>query len=94
MLHLLRAGHSDYVINDAALAYMHDRSLAGPTIARLAELRFTVTNPDLDTTIVGTAHAAYQHDNVVLLQKGPLPADVYAEAERRVAEAGCVPRRA
>jgi hypothetical protein len=36
-LDLLRAGHSDYVINDAALAYMRDRALAGPTIARLAE---------------------------------------------------------
>jgi hypothetical protein len=36
-LDLLRAGHSDYVINDAALVYMRERSLAGPTIARLAE---------------------------------------------------------
>ena len=36
-LALLRAGHSDYVINDAALAYMHGRALAGPIIARLAQ---------------------------------------------------------
>jgi hypothetical protein len=36
-LDLLRAGHTDYVINEAALAYMHERALAGPTIARLAE---------------------------------------------------------
>lgn len=36
-LDLLRAGHTDYVINDAALAYMRDHSLAGPTIARLVE---------------------------------------------------------
>jgi hypothetical protein len=34
---LLRAGHTDYVINDAALAYMHGRALAGPIIARLAQ---------------------------------------------------------
>ncbi len=35
-LDLLRAGHTDYVINDAALAYMHQRALAGPVIRRLA----------------------------------------------------------
>jgi hypothetical protein len=36
-LALLRARHSDYVINDAALAYMHGRALAGPIVARLAQ---------------------------------------------------------
>jgi hypothetical protein len=35
-LDLLRAGHTDYVINDAALAYMHWRALAGPVIHQLA----------------------------------------------------------
>ncbi len=34
-LDLLRAGHADYVINDAALASMRQRNLAGPLIARL-----------------------------------------------------------
>ena len=34
-LDLLRAGHTDYVVNDAALAYMRARKLAGPLIARL-----------------------------------------------------------
>jgi hypothetical protein len=32
----LRAGHSDYVINDEALAYMRGRNLAGAVIERLA----------------------------------------------------------
>jgi hypothetical protein len=36
-LDLLRAGYTDYVINDAALSYMRERALAGPIIARLAE---------------------------------------------------------
>ena len=36
-LDLLRAGHTDYVVNEAALGYMRERALAGPTIARLAE---------------------------------------------------------
>ena len=35
-LSLLRAGHSDYVINAEALAYMRTRRLAGPVIDRLA----------------------------------------------------------
>ena len=35
-LDLLRAGYTDYVINDAALAYMRDHALAAPVIARLA----------------------------------------------------------
>jgi hypothetical protein len=35
-LDLLRAGHGDYVVNEAALAYMRDRALAGPVIALLA----------------------------------------------------------
>ena len=35
-LELLRAGYTDYVINDAALSYMRDHALAAPVIARLA----------------------------------------------------------
>ena len=35
-LDLLRAGHGEYVINAAALAYMRSRSLAGPVLSRLA----------------------------------------------------------
>jgi Transposase IS66 family len=35
-LDLLRAGHTDYVVNDVALDYMRARSLAGPVISRLA----------------------------------------------------------
>ena len=34
-LELLRTGHGNYVINQAALSYMRGRSLAGPVIARL-----------------------------------------------------------
>ena len=36
-LHLLRAGHADYMINAEALAYMRGRGLPGPVITRLAE---------------------------------------------------------
>ena len=36
-LELLRAGHGDYVINQAAFSYLRKRKLAGTVIARLAE---------------------------------------------------------
>ena len=51
-------------------------------------LRFTFSNPDLDTTIVGTANPAHLRANVEILRKGPLPPDLYAEAKRRLADAG------
>ena len=36
-LDLLRAGHTDFVLNDAAFDYMRDRALSAALIARLAE---------------------------------------------------------
>jgi hypothetical protein len=36
-LDLLRAGRTDYVLNEAALGYLRSRGLAAPLIARLAE---------------------------------------------------------
>jgi aryl-alcohol dehydrogenase-like predicted oxidoreductase len=54
-------------------------------------LRFTYTHPDLDTTIVGTVNPAHLQDNVEALLKGPLPADLYEEAKRRLAIAGSAP---
>ena len=47
-------------------------------------LRFTFSHPDLDTTIVGTANPAHLRANLDALAKGPLPADVCAEALRRL----------
>jgi aryl-alcohol dehydrogenase-like predicted oxidoreductase len=54
-------------------------------------LRFTLSNPDLDTTIVGTASADHLAANLAAAQKGPLPAVVVAEAKRRLTEAGSRP---
>ena len=47
-------------------------------------LRFTLSNPDLDTTIVGTRNIDHLHSNLDIARKGPLPADVVAEAKRRL----------
>ncbi len=54
-------------------------------------LRFTLSNPDLDTTIVGTKSVEHLACNVVAALAGPLPADVVTEAKRRLAAAGSAP---
>jgi aryl-alcohol dehydrogenase-like predicted oxidoreductase len=54
-------------------------------------LRFTLSNSDLDTTIVGTRDAGHLHDNIDAALKGPLPESVVEEAKRRLAEAGSRP---
>ena len=41
-LDLLRAGHTDFVLNDAAFDYMRGRALSAPLVARLAEQPETV----------------------------------------------------
>lgn len=46
-------------------------------------LRFTLSNPDMTTTIVGTANAAHIRDNVEAASTGPLPAAVYERARER-----------
>jgi aryl-alcohol dehydrogenase-like predicted oxidoreductase len=47
-------------------------------------LRFTLSHPGLTTTIVGTANPAHLAANIVVAEAGPLPADLYAEAKKRL----------
>jgi aryl-alcohol dehydrogenase-like predicted oxidoreductase len=47
-------------------------------------LRFTLSHPGLSTTIVGTANADHLRTNVAVAEKGPLPAEVYAQAKERL----------
>ncbi len=49
-------------------------------------LRFTLSHPDLSTTIVGTSNADHLRSNLAIAEKGPLSADVYAAARERLAE--------
>jgi aryl-alcohol dehydrogenase-like predicted oxidoreductase len=51
-------------------------------------LRFTLSHPDLHTTIVGTSDVGHLEANLAAARKGPLAADVYAEANRRLAADG------
>ncbi len=53
-------------------------------------LRFTITNPDINTTVVGTLHPEHLLENVAAVLRGPLPASVYSEAKRRLAGARAV----
>jgi aryl-alcohol dehydrogenase-like predicted oxidoreductase len=50
-------------------------------------LRFTLSHPDMTTTIVGTANLDHLRANVTAARQGPLPPDVYAEAKRRLSTA-------
>ena len=54
-------------------------------------LRFTLSDPNLDTTIVGTKSVNHLQDNVAAALKGPLPEDLLAEAKLRLAAAGSAP---
>jgi aryl-alcohol dehydrogenase-like predicted oxidoreductase len=54
-------------------------------------LRFTISDPDLDTTIVGTKNPEHLRANLAAAQKGPLAPDVYDEAKRRLTAAGSRP---
>jgi aryl-alcohol dehydrogenase-like predicted oxidoreductase len=50
-------------------------------------LRYTLSHPEMHTTIVGTSNVAHLESNLEATRKGPLPADVYSEARRRIAQA-------
>ena len=51
-------------------------------------LRFTLSHPDVHTTIVGTQNLGHLSENAAAAMRGPLPEDVYAEAKRRLDDAG------
>ncbi len=51
-------------------------------------LRYTLTHPHCDTTIVGTTRIDHLEENLAGVMKGPLSPDTYAEAKRRLDAAG------
>jgi aryl-alcohol dehydrogenase-like predicted oxidoreductase len=51
-------------------------------------LRFTLSHPGLSSTIVGTSQVAHLSSNLAFAEKGPLPADLYEEAKRRLSPTG------
>jgi aryl-alcohol dehydrogenase-like predicted oxidoreductase len=47
-------------------------------------LRFTLSHPDLSSTIVGTSNAGHLRSNVAIAENGPLPAGLYEKAKARL----------
>jgi aryl-alcohol dehydrogenase-like predicted oxidoreductase len=47
-------------------------------------LRFTLSHPGLSTTIVGTANPVHLAGNIAIAELGPLPADLYEQARKRL----------
>jgi aryl-alcohol dehydrogenase-like predicted oxidoreductase len=47
-------------------------------------LRFTLSHPGMSTTIVGTSNPVHLASNIGVAEKGPLPADLYEEAKKRL----------
>jgi len=47
-------------------------------------LRFLLSHPDIHTTIVGTLIPEHLSENLAIAARGPLSAEVYAEAKRRL----------
>lgn len=51
-------------------------------------LRYTLTHPHVDTTIVGTLYPDHLQENIAAAQRGPLSAEVYAQVKQRLDRAG------
>ncbi|MHC9293679.1 hypothetical protein ACRCUN_14505 [Mycobacterium sp. LTG2003] len=51
-------------------------------------LRYAIATPGVTTIIAGTANPDHVRENAVAARRGPLPDDVYAEAQRRLDHAG------
>ncbi len=47
-------------------------------------LRFTLSHPDLSSTIVGTSSPGHLRGNLAVAAKGPLPVDLYEEVRKRL----------
>jgi aryl-alcohol dehydrogenase-like predicted oxidoreductase len=56
-------------------------------------LRFTLSHPGLDTTIVGTSSIDHLRQNLAAAELGPLPSDVLEETKRRLSAAGARPAK-
>ena len=54
-------------------------------------LRYTLSHPDVHSTIVGTTNPKHLAENAQAVLAGPLPPDVYAEAKQRLDRIGLTP---
>ena len=54
-------------------------------------LRFTLSHPTLNTTIVGTKNVEHLNENIRTSNKGKLPQDIYEKAKIRLKNIGVKP---
>ena len=54
-------------------------------------LRFTLSHPELDTTIVGTKNTEHFKENIKTASRGILSANIYEEAKKRLTLSGVSP---
>ncbi|MAV37925.1 MAG: aldo/keto reductase [Planctomycetaceae bacterium] len=86
-------GGPDAVIQRPALNDIWSRSRldellpAGMTRAELI-LRYTLSHPHCDTTIVGTCNALHLAENLAAAARGPLPPELYQQITSRIARPG------
>ncbi len=66
--------------------------LMGDMSAMEFVMRFTETHPGMTTNIVGTIDPGHLAQNLAAASNGTLPDDVYAEAKKRLADAGTAPK--
>lgn len=86
-------GGPDAEIERPALQNVWERSRLDevlPSDMTRAELilRYTLSHPHCHTTIVGTCNHDHLAENLAAASAGPLPAELYDEVTRRVAETG------
>lgn len=86
---------SQRFIFDTSIDYGRSEELIGRYLGLLGGmaplefvLRFTLSHPGLSSTIVGTSNIGHLRANLAIAAKGPLPADLYQEAKRRLPQAG------
>jgi aryl-alcohol dehydrogenase-like predicted oxidoreductase len=53
-------------------------------------IRFAISHPQVDSAIIGTGSIKHLSENIQAANRGPLPADVYAEAKRRLDSVGVI----
>ncbi len=69
----------------------HIDDLLGEMSPHEFTLRFTLSHPQMHTTIVGTRNPAHLQENLAAAAKGPLPNDLYEQAKRQLTGAGAAP---
>ena len=88
-------GRRYYMVSNDTMRNYWDRARLDELLDGMSRtafmLRFTLSHPDLDTTIVGTRSIGHLRDNLAAAAEGPLPDDVLNEAKNRLTAAGARP---